>query len=324
VSRVNLFERLTQRSAPRRLRVDWFDAWHPVLDEALRELPEMEGCPHELYRTLMERRSRPRKITALVTEAGQPVAVVGLRRRERHWEPVTQSVIPHPSIPSKDGYLVPSLAALNVDVWMRYQDKRPLSEDVRNIVPLPTYGIDTRADFEAFWRSTGIFKDIRLARNRTRGFTLVVDRDDATSWTISRWAEKWADHPADETAVSDDLLLASEYQQQRGQHHAFLLLDERGVPVAGRTFFVHRNALVSSCAYYSADYRRQGVGNRIYELFFAWASTSPYVHIDLGGWHSYKARWAPEAGTLWSYNVSPTRIRLVKTFYRLCRRSIGR
>ena len=64
----------------RRLRVDWFDTWQPVLDEALRELPEMESCSHELYRLLMENAANQRKVTALVTEQGQPVAVAGLRR----------------------------------------------------------------------------------------------------------------------------------------------------------------------------------------------------------------------------------------------------
>src|SRR5690606_24957264 len=49
-----------------RLRVDWFDRWHPDLDAALATLPEMPMCPHELYRDLVTNRGPVEKRAALV------------------------------------------------------------------------------------------------------------------------------------------------------------------------------------------------------------------------------------------------------------------
>lgn len=310
-----LLEKIAPRGPQGRLHVVWFDAWEPALDDALRELPEMEGCPHDLYRRLIEHRTGARKKTALITERGAPVAVVGLRVHQRHWEPVTQAVVPWTIIPCKDGYLFPSLAAVNLDVWMKYQPELPVGPYVRQVVSFPTYKIDARTDFEAFWRSTGIFKDIRQARNRTAGFAFEVDNPDAVTWTIGRWAEKWADHPGGETAVAGDLRLASEYRQRTGGHHVFRLLDGE-VPVAGRTFFVNGSQVVTSCAYYAPEYRRLGVGNRLYELFFRWVAASAYDGVNLGGGHAYKARWAPEDGMLHTYNVAPVHVHLAQTALR--------
>ncbi len=98
------------------LRVKWFDSWHPVLDEALASLPETSACPHELYRQLVQNPGSMRKRTALITERGQPAAVVGLRQRGRHsWEPVTQWIIPGAIFPAKPGYWIPALEALGID-----------------------------------------------------------------------------------------------------------------------------------------------------------------------------------------------------------------
>ncbi|HWO93739.1 MAG TPA: hypothetical protein VNL92_03155, partial [Dehalococcoidia bacterium] len=108
----------TNESPDRRLRVRWFDAWHPELDKALATLPEMPTCPHELFRMLMQNPIGARKQTALVTEDGRPVAVVGLRRKHRHWEPVPQDPSPRAVAPAAPGFLVPALRALDRDIWV--------------------------------------------------------------------------------------------------------------------------------------------------------------------------------------------------------------
>ena len=50
------------------LRVRWFDTWCSTLDDALQALPEMESCPHELFRLLMLNPSPTRKRAALITD----------------------------------------------------------------------------------------------------------------------------------------------------------------------------------------------------------------------------------------------------------------
>ena len=143
---------------------------------------------------------------------------------------MTHGVIARDIMPARDGYLYPSLAALNVDIWLRYQESPPPSPYVRHAVAMPRFRMSTQADSEAFWRKTGIFRQIRVARDRTTDLTFEVDHPDAIPWTISHWAEKWRDHPSEETHTASDLLLASEYNQKRGKLHAFVLRDG-GAPV---------------------------------------------------------------------------------------------
>ena len=46
-----------------KLDVAWFDDWHPALDEALKSLPELDTCSHELFRLLIQNRSAaPKKV----------------------------------------------------------------------------------------------------------------------------------------------------------------------------------------------------------------------------------------------------------------------
>ncbi len=112
-----------------RLRVRWFDRWHPALDEALQLLPEHDCCPHELYGLVVQNPGPARKRTALVTEDGVPVAVAGLRQIGRaQWEPVTQWLVPGIVFPAQRGYLMPALQALRRDIsvgWWRMNSPPP-------------------------------------------------------------------------------------------------------------------------------------------------------------------------------------------------------
>ncbi len=120
----DVWGRLVEPRLNRGLHVEWFDHWYDVLDNALRELPEMENCPHDLFRLTMQSPSSTRKRTALVVDGARPVAVVGLRQEGKYWVPVMQDVIPGAIAPARDGYLSRSLRALRVDV--RIEDRSPL------------------------------------------------------------------------------------------------------------------------------------------------------------------------------------------------------
>jgi ribosomal protein S18 acetylase RimI-like enzyme len=112
----DVWGRLVEPRLNRGLHVNWFDDWCTVLDNALRELPEMENCPHELFRLTMQSPSSTRKRTALVTEGDGAVAVVGLRQEGKHWVPAMQGIVPGAIAPARDGFLSRSLRALGVDV----------------------------------------------------------------------------------------------------------------------------------------------------------------------------------------------------------------
>jgi hypothetical protein len=73
------------------LEVRWSNARTPELDQALKTLPPLPDCPHDLYRELLKP-TRAQKKHALVLENGQPVALVSLRSCARHWEPVAMNM----------------------------------------------------------------------------------------------------------------------------------------------------------------------------------------------------------------------------------------
>jgi hypothetical protein len=282
----------------------------------------MEDCPHDLYRSIMQNPSPTPKRTALIRDRGRTVAVAGLRRHGRHWEPALHGVVLNAVMPALPEYFFAALAALRVDIWVRYQKASPASDVVRVSFPIPTYQIDCNADFDAYWKQSGLLSTIKKSRRRAAPFTFEVDAPGSAAWTINNWSQKWRDHPARETVVTSDLLLAAAYLQPRGKFHSFWLKDG-DTPIAGRTLYVDGNDLVGCCTYYSDEYRRFGVGIRIFELSFKWATTAGYARMNLGGDHAYKGRWAPEDGAIWNYNIAPSHIYLTKKLLRVGRERLA-
>ena len=94
------------------LQVRVFGSWEARLDAVLRVLPESETCPHDLFRLLLQNPSAVPKRIVLVSERGEPVALVGLRYRLGYWEPVTQWLVPGMVFPVRAGYLARALAAV--------------------------------------------------------------------------------------------------------------------------------------------------------------------------------------------------------------------
>jgi ribosomal protein S18 acetylase RimI-like enzyme len=304
----DVWGRVVEPRLNRGIQVRWFGGWRPVLDNALYELPEMEGCPHELFRLIMENPSSTRKCTALVYEGVEPIAVVGLRERGRHWVPAIQGIIPGCIAPARDGFLLPALGALGVDV--RIEDSPtppPKSTPVRDARAVPVFNVDCQADFEGYWRrSHSLWRTIKDSRKRTEGFTFAVDRPGSAALIIAKWEEKWRDHPDQQTVIASDLILAAEYCEQRKQWHSFLLTDH-DLPVAGATCPVHGNDLVGAVTFRGPGYDRQGVGVRILDLFVHWAAEQGFAKVELGGWYSYKAKWAPQDGEHWDFRICPLR-----------------
>ncbi len=296
-------------SPTRPLQVSWFDRWQPVLDEALQALPEAESCPHELYRLLVQNQDAAHKRTALVTDRGEPVAVVGLRQIGRcHWEPVTQWLLPGIVCPARPGYLMPALEALKVDLrvaWWRLAGPPPPSPLMRYSECTPVYRMPCTADFERYWRKTRYFKTIQHSRHRCEGFTWSVNAPGAATWVIQNWDSKWHEHGATADLSLADRLLAATYLERRGQHYTHVLLDGE-TPIAGATSLVHGRDLVAGVIYRHPDYDRFGVGVRIIDLVFAFAAENGFERMDIGGGYDYKQKWAPQEGERWQFDLCPS------------------
>lgn len=286
------------------LGVTWFDNWHPALDEALSGLPEMEVCPHELFRQLVETNGAAQKRAALVTAAGVPVAVVGLRQigRYRH-ELVTWVIVPDSIFPAQQHYLMPALEALGVEVivgWRRMDTPPPLSQLMRDCETLPVYQMQCSADFEEYWRSSssGHWNTIKKCRKRCQAFTFTVNQPSAAEWTIRNWGKTWNMDPV----LIDDSCLVAHFLEKQGRHYTFLLLDQ-DKPVAGHTFVPHRNDFVWQITYRDPAYDSYGIGTYLMDRTFFWAAEAGYEMIDLGGRHEYKMRWAPPDGELSIFTI---------------------
>jgi hypothetical protein len=49
------------------------------------------------------------------------------------------------------------------------------------------------------------------------------------------------------------------------------------------------------------------VGTRILDLAVQWAAEHGLARFEMGGWYTYKAKWAPQSGEHWDSRVSPLR-----------------
>ena len=298
-----LWTRVVEPRRSRHFEVVWFDSWDHVLDNALHELPEMEHCPHELFRLIMQNPSSTPKRIALVMKGDDAMAVVGLRQKGRHWLPAIQGIFPESIAPAREGFLFPALGALGVDVRISGSAARP-PMPARDAVPVPVYSIDCQGDFEKYWRESGYMKTIRLARNRTKAFKFEVDRPGSAALIIANWAEQWRDHPDQQTIIASDLAVAAEHPAS--QWHSFLILDG-DVATAGLSCLVRGKDLLATVMFRDKKYDWHYVGTRILDLAVQWAAEHGFAKFEMGGWYSYKAKWAPQTGEHWDSRVCPSR-----------------
>lgn len=313
-------------AASQGLRLEFFEGWHPKLGEALSSLPESPVCPHELYRLLIQNPGPDAKRTILVQEGGEVIAVAGFRRRAGHWEPLTQWLVPGFIFPVKDGCIGKVLGALGLNLrvgWWRWETPPPVIAGVRDIVESPTYGMDCSEDFEAYWRTTSHFKNMRHIRRKCSGFALRVDAPGMVEWTVRNWAAKWCCQGMGEFPDLEDRLCVAGYLEERGLCHA-LSLHDGDEPVAAATLLLHRNDAVAYVNYRNQNYDSYGVMTRLADLCFAWAKETKCAKIDLGGGFDYKRKWAPENAKKWELSVCPQFIMLEKRASRFVRDAMAR
>jgi hypothetical protein len=322
---LNLANRLL--SSKDGIKINWFQNWHPELDEALQDLPETQVCPHELYRMLVQNPAPVPKITALITDQGTPVAVIGLRQKGRlSWEPVTQWIIPGTVFPAKPGYIIPALEALGREIWVawwRMVDPPTPSPSIRYLESTPTYRMSCSEDFEQYWREIGYFKTIRRIRNRCRNFKSEINSTRSAEWTIKNWEARWRKDPSVMDPGLPDRILAAKYLENLGRYYSILLLDG-DTPIGGATVTVHNNDLVAGVLYRDPQYHRYGIGDRLIDMSFSLAAEKGFDCFDIGGGHDYKKNWARKEGERWFLNVCPEPLFQVKKVANWVRNLRGR
>lgn len=290
-----------------RLKAQWFDQWHPLLDDALATLPEMEDCPGGLYRDIFCNPGPREKRVVLLTDGNGPVAVVALRRRGVAWELMTNWILPGEAFPVQSGGKMAALEGLRANVhsagW-RSDESPPQGRWVRQLQVMPTYKMPCSDNFEQYWRKAGHWNTVRRTRKRTQDFSMQVNAPGTAEWTIRNWEKTWRIKEDVESSTLADRLLAANRLEQEGRHLTFCLFkDEQAV--AGHTFVVHRGDIVCQVSHRDMDYDYHGVGTRLMDMIFYWAADQGYQHIDLGGGHDYKERWAPVAGNKYEFQVCP-------------------
>jgi hypothetical protein len=273
--------------------------------------PEGETCSHELLRLLADNPSPARKRIALVTECDQPLGVVALRKRNWHWDLVTDGVVPAAFPPVAGGREVDVLSALGLFVWVNEWERQvPRDRTVHFVQHEPVFRVSTRVDFDAYWREHHNTHSIQKARRRCERMgcvSLEVDGSDAAGWTIERWEQAWAGDPWCETVAAPDIKIAAAHLIERNQYHAFRLLID-GRPVAGMNTYVRGDTLVMGNTGRDPVFDRARTGVLLDELFFRWSANSPYERVDLGGGFDYKAQWSDPDGVRARFSVAPSHL----------------
>lgn len=303
-------------------KVTWFSTWHQVLDEALTALPEMQDCPHELYKALAINPGPTKKRIALVTREGKPVSVVALRKRANHWQPVTMGTTPGAVIPTADDEPWDALAALRTPIWALVRASPGEDAPITSSYATPEARAHLANDFEAYWREQHLHRVIRQARNAYRNSEIRVDGDGDAEWIVSMWAQFWHDPRRQLTVGWRDRILAAQYFRSSGRYRSICLLDgdER---VAGNLFFVRGRELMGETTYRERT-ARSSPGVRLHDAAFYWARDEGYEYMNFGGsGFSYKTQWAPQDGAVYNVSVEPPVHRMLRRAREAQRRTAG-
>ncbi len=296
-----------------------YESWHAELDEVMACLPEANVLSHEAFKMLMTTGNTAIKKIVLVTEDSVPVAVIGIRERGGFWEPITKWMVPGVIFPAKEGVLGQALYALRHEIsiaWWRMPGPPPDIPGMNNVTSEPTHGMSCADDFEAYWKRSSLFKDIRNKRNRCKAFQFKINEPGATEWTIRNWEKKWRTAEMNENPDLQDRLMMAEYLQRNNSYYTFQLYDG-AEPVAGATMLIHDNEAVAQYNYRNPEYNRYGVMMHLIDRIFFWVKEKGYAKIDIGGSFDYKEKWAPENGCKWEFEIRPRRNILVRLSRRI-------
>lgn len=298
----------------------WFDTWTPTLDQALDALPAIPGCAHDVYRELTQP-SEAVKRHALVTEHGQPTAVISLRSRRRYWEPVAYQALPGVIAPAASpAALGRALRALGIEVRI----EAGMDADVQDLNPTTSYAYDARqvelqTDYEALWTSKHR-NNVRRARKRCDEFMqLRIDGEGDLEWCVHQWRSMWEGDEEEEIVAAGDRLrfwqafMRGQTADSLIQFHTVHLLDgERRT--AGHVLMCKDGVVRGQCITRDPEYDHCAAGVRSMDSAIAWAAGAGHRLFDLGGGSDYKRLWGEALGKRYGAIFRP---KAVSALYRL-------
>ena len=307
---VELAERATALAARARgTRTRWLDSWTTEADDALAELPPMAECSHEHFKQLACNSLATPKRLGISYRGDRPVAVLSLRERKGFWEPVTAACVPGALLPAAEGELVPALRAtgLYVHIAELFGDPAAMHPTTTHVWPVHRARLDE--EFEAYWKSTDLWRNVRYSRNRTSHLTVAVDQPGDIEWTIDQWCVMWADDHEHLTIAAADMKLSAQLLRDEGRVTTATLRD--GDVIVAGSINLHRGDILHSfCLARDLDRPKERLGNRILDLSFEIGRDKGFRYFDLGGLVDYKSEWAPADGERSTVEFIPTLLRI--------------
>ncbi len=287
----------------RGVRVDWFSEWNPVLDDALNLLPPPPGCTLDQYRELLQPTSA-HKQHALITQQGDLLAIISLRRRAATWEPVSLQTI--------SGYIAPAASEDGLRLALRSLGREVqvpfgLSADVLKLMPRTSWTydyveIDLRSDYQSHWLRNGRkhHKHVRSAETKCAGMDLRFDDKDDLEWIVNQWRIQWAHDEEQEICAADDRIrfwkslgAPSRDSGKLGVQVVQLLDGDKRV--AGVIDTYRGDDVQGQCMARLDEYRRAGPGTRALAASMERGAERGFKTLNMGG-GDYKNLWGPLAG----------------------------
>jgi hypothetical protein len=291
---------LEARVTRRGIHVHWSSVWTDEFDRALETLPPLPDCPHDLYRELLKP-TDAQKRHALVTEHGQPTALISLRHCARHWEPVVYQCMPFAIAPAiSTEALAHALNALGMEVRV----PAGMGEDMQELHPSDSWAyvwhkIDVQGDYEAHWRSKKRQYTIRRARKDTAHMQRRVDGEGDLAWIVEQWREQWKDDPGQEVVAADDRLNFWTALTKRDdialKVHTLMLMDgERRV--SGLVIINKGAVAMIQCGGRDPEFEDAYSAAAVQIFAAEWARSAGFEVLDIAG-GPYKRLWGPEGGS---------------------------
>lgn len=304
----NLKDRLRHVSASaraRRLRYRTIEEARPFPDflAALDELTGGDDVSRMIHRQLAQP-TRVQKRNILVLQAGEPVLATTLRRRAHFWEPATTTCAPFLRLPHREGHLEEALSASLHEVVIPEHIGDPADFRRHEVTPFEVYAMPLQAaDFRAYW-SENTWRNIVKTRNKTGDLTVAMDDPDALEWLVARWETNWVDHESDEIGAADDLRAVWPELLARG-HLKTITLVAGGSPVAAYAMAVRGKTVKGLVTARDKSWTRGSLGIRVLIETMEAARAAGFERLDMGGYSTYKHRFAPSGGIHHTVHLRP-------------------
>ncbi|CDK01856.1 hypothetical protein MIC448_920017 [Microbacterium sp. C448] len=298
------------RARLRGLRVVIEETPSAEFQDALEHLvPADDEVARLVHRTLSEPTSVPKK-NVIVLQRGEPILATTVRARQDRWEIATTTVAPTLPIPCREGMLEPALSSLGLRILIVDHVGDAHADFARHrLVPFDSYVATLNGfDFEAYWRSTRLWEDLRRVERKTAEWDIVHDDPATLDWSIDTWEGRWTDHPNDEAGAADDLRALWPELLRMKRLMSTALVTPDGSAVASTVNIIDGDTLVGliTARDVAMPTSTGSVGTRVAVECFNAARSAGLAKVDIGGYHDhYKRRLTPAGRVAYGVEIEP-------------------